>query len=408
MYHATISGNLLDLADELDRPIEPGELDERGCASKELMNQIDERLRAWMTPRIAAYSPPPGLMTGSNPKSKWRVISCLQKAIRFGNVPMALNMMNVAFDVDPYYAVKRIGVIAMEDVGLGNRRAVMCALAALGSSKWRQSVAGGERQTMLWLTEQLASGFKCRAMTELLCIGLFDKRFNRFKMAELSDDELVKIALTEGDIAKQMIAAWLLAGTSRFSGEGFPESNTRTPTRLFKTMVEQGLSVGSLYMAAKAASRCSAAMFIGMLFLDKWLQQTTEPDVQLTEIPPMPKVGHMLGAAYDMHTREGKMAITKFKNEKFEQLRFWLEQCPQHRWDGQLYFGIFLAEGGLLNRRLVYKNQPGLYALTERLELEYNGLPAEHHASFLEFLQHQLPALNACRAKVLWATMKNQ
>src|SRR5947209_11439432 len=102
-----------------------------------------------MAAQLADFSPPAGLMTGNNPKNKWRVISCLQKSIRFGDVEMAAHMMNVAMDLDAVHAIKRIGVIAVEDVGYGNLLMVMNTLAAIGDARWRLQVGG--RKLMIWL-----------------------------------------------------------------------------------------------------------------------------------------------------------------------------------------------------------------------------------------------------------------
>ena len=69
MYHSQIRSSLGELASELDRPIEPSELDERGCVEKAVLNGIDGNLKAWMEPRVAAFALPPDLMKGTDPRT---------------------------------------------------------------------------------------------------------------------------------------------------------------------------------------------------------------------------------------------------------------------------------------------------------------------------------------------------
>ena len=124
---------------------------------------------------MADFALPPDLMKGTDPKNKWRVISCLQKAIRFGDVVMAAHMANVAMDLDALYAIKRMGVIAVEDVGYGNLMLTMATLAAIGDTKWRQKV--GPRKLMVWLAVGLAAGLKDRSAVEAqVAVGLWRRR----------------------------------------------------------------------------------------------------------------------------------------------------------------------------------------------------------------------------------------
>jgi hypothetical protein len=72
-----------------------------------------------------------------------------------------------------------------------------------------------------------------------------------------------------------------------------------------------------------------------------------------------------------------------------------------------MWFGLFLAEGGMLNRRVVYENQELLWKQVHEVELSYPGLPTQLHEPFLQMLRANLGKLNECREKVLWAKMKS-
>ena len=158
-----------------------------------------------------------------------------------------------------------------------------------------------------------------------------------------------------------------------------------------------------LYAAAKVASRLNEGMFVSLLFMDEWLRRTQQITISETAMPEMPKVGKLLGAAYDMHTREGRTAIGKFRKENMKGLAPFLKHAKPGMEDLMLWFGIFVAEGGLLSRKVVYHNAERLRALSKKTELSYPGLPEALHEEYFAFLQSHLTELNECRRKVLWA-----
>ena len=74
------------------------------------------------------------LLTATNPNSKWRLTSCMQKGIRRGDAVMSLNAANALYDIATEYAWKRLSVVTLEDVGFGCIP-VMAVLAAISGKK---------------------------------------------------------------------------------------------------------------------------------------------------------------------------------------------------------------------------------------------------------------------------------
>ena len=398
--------NLGDLAEYLLQTPQPDELDENGCFSRPSCKKIDQMILNDLSARIKGFYMPKVPARGTDPNNRWRTVSCMQKAIRFGDAEMAKFAASAAYDMNKWYLLRRLGICAIEDVGVGNLYGLLAVLAASGSKEWRETV--DERRLGCFLAEMLASGAKDRSACELLVIVDFDKSLPKEEWGKLTSPELAAIVEDQArPISERACATWLMAGTKKFWGESMPKENDRPATPLFQLMVKRGMSRAMLYAAAKIASRLTEGMFVSLLLIDEWLQKTKRMTTKAFDLPAMPKVGKLLGAAYDMHTREGRVAIGKFKKENQELLAPFLDLCPPETKDLQMWFGLFLAEGGMLNRRVVYENQELLWKQVHEVELAYPGLPAKLHEPFLQMLRANLGKLNECREKVLWAKMKS-
>lgn len=398
-----IRENMGNLGWLLDAP-GPDEIDASGTLNKKALAAIEDAVQTELVARMKGYYPAEDLPLGKDPNNRWRTVSCMQKAIRFGDVDMAQYAASAASTMDPKYLFRRLAVTAVEDVGAGNVFFTLASLAALGSQAFRKSV--DERRLACFLAKELAAGAKDRAICDLLICVDFNHKLPKVEWASLPDDDLIeKIedCADAGDIAGMMCATWLLAGTKRYAGENMPTSNDRDSLRFRQLMVEAGTSRAFLYMADKTSSRIGESMFASIVHVDNWLQQTEEITFDVQPIANRDKVGKLLGAAYDMHTREGRIAIGKFQKEYADDL----ERFQKHAFPGMaanmLHFGVFCAEGGQLDRKVVYQHVQELRDLSLKVELGYSGLPDELHQEWLAFLQSRVTELNECRAKVLYA-----
>ena len=389
-------------------PPNAAEIDDSGLLRKETLAAMDDMLREQLRKKLADYEPD-GLGIGTNPNNRWRTASCMQKAIRFRDVEMARFAATAAHDMDSAYVLRRLGVTAVEDVGAGSIWGMCAALAALGNRAWRQEV--GEKKLVAWLAEHLAKAAKDRTLCELVCMADFDRLVPKDEWASMPDEALLKVVRDPGmPIEERAIAAWLAAGTKRFEGMTMPKDNARSVVPLLRAMHETGLPRALLYVAMRTASRLNEILFAMVPFMHEALvaqAKSGQPPVLIPgELPqgPMPKVGLLLGAAYDMHTREGRIALRKFELE-----------CPavgefRHMLGDRTFeetllgFGVFCAEGGVLETRVGYADSEQWRALAHRLELSFPGLPEEQHAPFLKAIRENLPQLNEIRERVLWAT----
>ncbi|MCO5157845.1 MAG: hypothetical protein M9945_14045 [Aquamicrobium sp.] len=387
----------------LKRPMAK-EIGDDGTFTKDACDDVDKAFLMAAEKGIKGFYMPAEIGHGTNPDNKWRTISSLQKAIRFGLVEDAQFAVSAAYDMDKAHTLRRLGVIAVEDCLMGNPLMVGIVLAAMGNAHWRKSL--DERRFMIWVARELAAGVKDRTAVNLLVTAELEQMVPKKEWAKATDGQLIATAMNEDfTFPQRMCAAWLLAGTRRYAGNTFPDTNNRKPTGLFRMMVEIGCPRLLLYFAAKTASRLSEAMFAAMPLVHEMLRAAPVVDHSHQAIYPE-KVGKLLGAAYDQYVREGKVAIKKFFRESKE-LEPYVKAMPAGAQDRLQFGGVFHAEGGCLGKRVTYG--PDCQALIALV-----GGPSRFAdlgdlaPTYLEAIREEIGFLNQCRSKVLWATLHSK
>lgn len=398
MYPNKIKEDLGVVANYMLGTAHSSELDPSGCLSKTACAAIDTLMLEAFEDDILAWPMPEGLTEGKNPDNKWRTVSCLQKAVRFGNRQMAMNAAHAAYGMDPAYLRYRLAVIAAEDVGAGNFPAVCIALAMMGAVKWRRSV--DERRMLVWLADQLAAAPKDRTLVDLLVLAGHVES-DKAALAYLPQTELLKMAAGE-DVVQSVTCLHLAAGTQRFPMHGAPETPNRPVPPILAFMHEQGCSRLALWLASRILMRATSEMWLATYMMDRMLKETTEALVVIHDLPPTPMLGPLLGASYDQYTREGKRAIPMFFNQ-VEELHPFINACPKESRAWLRNNGVFRAEGCILHRQLVYGRDDLSYMVWEQVGTghRYTVLPEEMRHEYLPTIQKHLETLNDCRAYVL-------
>lgn len=404
MYPEALRENFGDLADFMLAPPDPSEIDDNGCFSTKAAKEVERRILYELSRSLSGLYFMEEKDRGKNPNNKWRTISCMQKAIRFGDRPMARFCASVGYDMDAKHVLRRLAITGLEDVGMGDMFGVLCVLAVMGSSHWRK--ACDERRLLVYLADRLAAGHGDRNLTDLLNASSFDTQIDKASWAVLTTEELLEVATTKGlHLQHRHIATWLAAGTKRYQGLNMPEDNDRPAQPLFRMMVEEGLPRAFLYGAAKTASRLADPFWACFYLTHEQVKDSAALTYIEDPVPPVPKIGKLLGAAYDMHTREGKEAIRRFCNASSAVKKF---KGLTKNWNAY-YFAvceaIFYVEGGKLATRMKYRGSEELRATSWRTIMESSGLAAEHHQELFDTVLSELPLLNQYRENVLWESL---
>jgi hypothetical protein len=399
MYPSHVVEGLGPLAHYLVAPPGSGEIALEGGLSNPALGQIEGMLLHEVERRIVDFDLPENHPRGVDPDHRWRTVSSMQKAIRYRDRKNAIYAACTGWDMSPAHVLRRLGVIALEDVGAGNLLGVAMTLASLGSSTWRRSI--GERRLTVWLADQLAQSPKDRTLCELCVLANYDTAPDKLAMSRWPDRQLVDcMDNRQAPLAHRMVAAWLLSGSHEFHAVTVLRQSSRHHRHLIRLMVDRGLPRVLLYLAHKAVSRLREDMFVSLPFMHEMLLRTSGTSFRQPTSIAAVMIGPLLAAAYDMHTREGLLALRLFA-ERVPPIQRYLDQVPADQRSRLMRSGVFLAEGARLASQLDYAGSIALANEAHRAELSSPGLPEERHRTFIAEICQNTDTLNAARCFIL-------
>ena len=377
-------------------PPGPDELDERGCFSDQAILELEGRLIDSVQTELETYDEQPAPVT-MMPDDRWRLVSSLQKAVRYGMADHAAWVSDQLYELDRKALHRRLGVIAIEDVLLGDPMLVAQALAILGAGPWRQE--HGEQRVYRWLARKLAEADGDRSAAELLDSGHSDPRVVWSELNAMPGDSMLAVvADPDQPYALRSAIAQLLAGP-KFALGRMPTTPFRSPTPLFRLIVEMGTTRWGCYVSAKTASRVRNVMWTMIPIIDRWLREGTRTVVPGPDFPK-PFCGLVLAGSLDMHTRPGLTALRRFaKIPSIARLLDGVE--PDHRKDA-VKLGVFYAEGGVVRTRAVYTPESDdVYQWIRRGPEWIRWCRPELAREFIPMIRNSFDELNEIRRQVV-------
>jgi len=378
----------------LSRPMPEAFLAPDGSVKPKLLKSLDELLWEHVLTGFTEWKVLPHEETRLSPSQKWLNISALQKAIRRGQVERAIQFARQGCQLDAEHVFRRLAVCALEDVGIGNFLAVASCLAVLGD-KMRRNEAG-EANLAAYLAQMLAESPKSRLACDLLSLVEYNPALKPLvaDWPKASDAVLAsRVRDLSLPIENRMLATWLLAGTHRFHSSVLPKSNYRPRSALMKEMAKARVPLILYYIADRGAARTSDALFCSYLQIWNMVKDMDEFVLAKNEIPGSEIVGDFPAEAYDMHTREGRIAISRFQ-------RYLEREKIMPRWLGKrldLANIIFRLEGGLSNFEVM--NEESLRISNLAAGLEIAGV-ANLEPKLAGMLTHHISTLNQIRHQV--------
>jgi hypothetical protein len=221
--------------------------------------------------------------------------------------------------------------------------------------------------------------------------------------AHLPDDDLAaKASDMARPIEKRMLAAWLLAGTKRFWNVNVPTDNDRPRWSLMRLMIQSGMPLVLYWLADRAATRGGDCMFVSFLPIWQLLREAENQPLELRrgDLPPDPGVGPLLACAYDMHTREGKMALGRLATVPAVTDLLAAIADDELR-AAALYATVFAVEGGRLDLRVSMPALDAVHFAAIQHELTYFGVAgADAQAGLMSAVSQNLGVLNRHRQRI--------
>lgn len=327
----------------------------------------------------------------------WIAVSALQKSIRRGDTDNAMTAASFLIDRQPDRFWRRLCVIAIEDIGVGDLATVGEVMLASGRRKWREEI--GHWNVAAELVQRLCSTRKCRDTEHVLVVADHDPAFGR-QRSEFLDRSARHLCGILSDanrsLPERALAAWLIAGTERYPS---PVISARAGS--FSTLLDcyrhMGVPEDVLEIAKLGSTRMREPHPVVLPLI--WSAAAASPSITVEEtaFDPPPLIRGWPAWSLDQHTRSGKKAIAMFASRCLP-LRVMVDR---HLSPEQIaeFFGtlIFRAEGSLVDRRLVYSGSQALLRAATLAHLHYPSLPPTLVLDALEAIGGHLDLLHQCR-----------
>jgi len=347
---------------------------------------------------------PPLEPTNMMAADKWVLASAFQKAIRRGELEIAQSAGLSLLLEDKQMLYRRLHVLAVEDVGVGDIDLAICILAATGDAKTRQ-LLGGDQVVLSYLIERLCGAVLDRSADHMLSIAqdhphLEDARwdFGRAPIKELFD----QIKSTQLSLPERAVAAWYAAGTRQFRSDGL-WSRQGDLEGLFGTYQDMGVDNTLLDACRLAIRKMRNPLPVFLPLIWSGFSQSTVDKVEEIDIPGTRHVDGVPAYALGGHTRLGKRALREFLRQ-CEPVRKCLERCPSDTgWQDTSDVAVFHVESALVKRQRLWDGFEDLKTLGIEGDVCRNGLKPEAVADLLAIVRENMPLLDNIRVEILEA-----
>jgi hypothetical protein len=345
-------------------------------------------------PLALSASPPPQADFQPLDISPWLAMSVMQKAIRRGREETALRAAATLLRDSPDRLWRRCGITAFEDIGVADLDVVAEVTAALAGKSYRSRV-GGEWAVAATIISRMARATKCRTADDLFTAAEGHPSLDsaRQQLWQMPAAELIRLATGTAPLPERAIALWYVLGTNPRTCS--MRERRGEPQVAFEGMRQAGLPESVLASAKEGFRKLREPLTAAILLLHplKSAEETT-----IEDDPSMPEtmVGDVPSWAYDVHTREGRVALQSFLQGTSETARWVREHIPMEKRVKFLGSVVFRIESGLVRSRLRWPTGNSLRELVD----QGCGGRLGHASEILELMRRDLPELNEVRANV--------
>ncbi len=331
-------------------------------------------------------------------------VSALQKAIRRGNAEEALSCARLLADKDAQRLWRRLAVIAMEDVGIGDFDVVSNTIYTSRSKVWRDK-QGGDWHVASYLVSRLCAAPKSRGTDDLGLVVEFHPDYEEAR-AELACAPQASLCDLVADPSQPMavrsLAGLYLAGTDRWSVHALPHrrGHIRVLLELYGHIGVPDY-VREVIEGGAKKERGALPVNLGLM----WLQAAASTSRHIRDeracLTHLGVIDGVSSEAYDMHTQVGRRALGYF-SKACEPVREYLLRFVHERDVYKLLVALaWQAESSLLDRRLVYDGSEAIFEMAKVATVSINGFPAERIDEAIDLMRRHLPDLHQARLRVL-------
>jgi len=353
-------------------------------------------------PEYPAKDPKTGLQTKNH---KWRVVSALQKCIRRGDADFARRCGSALMsggEGDKLW--HRLGVIAIEDIGLANPYLV--AMVMLLSTRKGLRAQIGPRVVAFWAIDQLCKTAKSRDLTDLAVNILIGDPEDEISNVATIPKPLDIFADESQTIMQRSVAHFAMFNKSVGLDKKLPIRICSPSDRAY-AYSNIGLPTLLRYLCEKPVSAFNEPLGAPVPFI--WSLMCQSDTMAIRKDPYYMQeyalIERLPAQAFDQFTYEGKRAVSYFMKSCSEVKKFLDDANVFNEEDRRalIYEAIFYTEGGSLGtKRLTYDGWHKLFQeLLTRYMIRY-GLSGKNETfEFCDVVYNSIDTLNVARKRVL-------
>jgi hypothetical protein len=359
-------------------------------------NKMLEQARGALAQCLEAH---PSGSLAALPVDPWVAASGLQKGIRRGDAAVALGCAATLLRARPDRLWRRLVVIAIEDVGIADLELAREVVAVSGQKAWRRE-QGGDERIARHVIERLCWSAKERSCDDLIAIADLDPYFRRERceLAFAEADELCRLVADGSQpLGLRGLAAWYRAGTERMPGRQLVPRRGR-PEDLFSLYRTLGVSDELLWLCEAALGKSRTALPIMLPLI--WLERKEALRVVECSLPEAPSVRGVPAFAFDGFSRIGRSALSRFLATCSPVRDFIAAHAPDADPSAVVAMLVFHAEGGLVDRRLIWAGSEAITRRGALADIVGRGLPTECAEEGLMLLREHMPRLHEARNAV--------
>ncbi len=299
---------------------------------------------------------------------------------------------------------RRLHVLAVEDLGVGDADLATMVFAIAGYDKTRQQL-GGDQLVVAYLIERMCGAALDRTADHLLSIAEThpDLQSLRWQLGQTPMIELLaRIRDREQPMASRALAIWYAAGTRRFASDNLHRREGDLGV-VFDVFQDMGVDAALLQACLMATRKMRNPLPLFMpLIWSEW-SRSRSSGIEEIELPSAAQVRGIPTYALGGHTRLGKHALRQFLKYCDPIRSFLTPLVSKSGWQDTTNVGLFHVESALVHRQRIWDGGAEIGKLGTEGDLCRNGLPPEAVNDFLAVVRENLPLLDDLRIELLEA-----
>lgn len=327
------------------------------------------------------------------PGDKWLLSSCWQKAVRQGDVEIAQRAASALWRQDRQSLYRRLHIVALEDIGVGDLCTMVKVLTATASAIWRRRV--GDERVALHLTQLMCGAVKNRMSDELFSQAERASEYGslRQELSKAGDALLIEQAAHEGSpLIERALALWYLAGTKKFPSDVMP-GRVGNPVKAVEVLRGLNAPTDLVESCISVMGRTSWPLSIFMPLIWQEVQKhKPELYVRSAVIPKVPDVEGIPVYAGDLFTRVGQGSIRQFQRAVPELRGYSVRQVG---------LALFYTEGCKIDKALTCDSLEEFRKAGEVADIEGAGLCLPEYLGMKESLIQNIETLHGIRCDQL-------